>query len=88
MPSTITVPDWMIISATRYALGRLSYIVSDTAQHLRRVWHSLEPQTRTVIKRDITEHLGSRMHVDGVDTVWRDLLTWIEKVDSTVKTEK
>ena len=77
--SSVTVPDWILISATRYALGRLSYVVSDTAQQLQRVWRSLEPQTRAVIKRDITSHLGGRMHVSGVDNVWRDLLAWAEK---------
>ena len=45
----------MVIAATRYCLGRMSYIVSDCADWLIKTWPLLDKSTKTIIKRDIDE---------------------------------
>ena len=50
IPSNATqplpIPDWLIICATRYALGRRSYIVSDMTDWLLLHWEELPPRAR------------------------------------------
>ncbi len=48
-------PSWMIISAERYALGRMTYIVSVTADWLVEHWREIDLCTRIVIKTDVEE---------------------------------
>jgi len=48
-------PDSIAIWAFRYCLGRASYAVGDCIDWLRSVWNRLQPNTRTVILRDIQE---------------------------------
>ena len=79
---SITVPDWLLISATRYALGRSSYVVSDTALEIQRCWHNLESNTREVITRDILAYLRDSGRDDryrGVDQPWRELVPWMRE---------
>ena len=45
----------MVISATRYCLGRMTYIVSDCVEWLVKTWPLLSESTRNIIKRDIEE---------------------------------
>ena len=45
----------MVIAATRYCLGRMSYIVSDCADWLIKIWPRLDKSTKTIIKRDIED---------------------------------
>ncbi len=82
----MTVPDWVIISTVRYALGRRSYIVSDTSQLVMRVWPDLPTQERGVILRDILEHLNRKpwpnedadLRESG-DRPWRILTEWLRE---------
>jgi len=84
---TVTIPlgtleSWAI-SAVRYALGRRTYIVSDTAWRLRAVWQHLRAGTREVILRDVREALGAAdrglsIGDDCDREEWRDLVEWIE----------
>ena len=45
----------MVIAATRYCLGRMTYIVGDCADWLIKIWPVLSESTRNIIKRDIEE---------------------------------
>lgn len=51
----IRIPDWMVVDAVRYALGRATYQVSVTCQWLREQWPSLPESTRQQISRDIEQ---------------------------------
>lgn len=56
LPTYVTSHDHlMVIAATRYCLGRMTYIVSDCEQWLIELWPSLPEYTRNIIKRDIEE---------------------------------
>ena len=48
-------PEFIILGAFRYALGRQSYVVWDTQQYIRHCWPYLDENTKRVIKRDIRE---------------------------------
>ena len=82
----MTVPDWVIVSAVRYALGRRSYIVSDTTELIMRVWRDLPTQERGVVLRDILEHLNRKPWPnedaelrEAGDRPWRILADWLRK---------
>lgn len=47
--------ELMVIAATRYCMGRNTYIVSDCCDWLIRIWPDLLPNTRAVIKRDVND---------------------------------
>lgn len=75
----VTVDDTMMVSAVRYALGRMSYIVGWTVDETIRVWSDLSPNSRTVIERDVRQAkldgvVG--MPIDGQE--WDRLLAHID----------
>lgn len=45
----------MVIAATRYCLGRMTYIVGDCCDWLRQIWPLLHESTQKIIQRDIEE---------------------------------
>ena len=45
----------MVIAATRYCLGRMTYIVGDCCDWLRKIWPILSEAPRKIIQRDIEE---------------------------------
>ena len=45
----------MVIAATRYCLGRMTYIVSDCADWLIKIWPLLSPSTQMIVRADIEE---------------------------------
>ena len=51
------IPDWMVIGAVRYAMGRMTYIVKDTCDWLVKYWPELPDSVRSVIKRDLEEEI-------------------------------
>lgn len=67
----ITVPDWMVVNAFRYALGRRSYAVGETADEIRRLWPRLSDDTRRVILRDLDKHI--ELHRSGAANPFRDM---------------
>ena len=48
-------PDFIILSAFRYALGRQTYIVRLTVDWLIYHWNGIPPRTRDLIERDLEE---------------------------------
>lgn len=51
----IPIPDWMIIDAVRYCIGRQSYQVGTTCEWLRRNWPKLNEHVRAIVQRDVEE---------------------------------
>ena len=49
--------DMMAICAFRYCLGRRTYVVSECAAWLIRVWDKLDAKARAVIERDLLEEI-------------------------------
>ena len=79
--------EQMIISAVRYALGRLTYIVNITVEYvLKDIEESkLSSKCLQLIRRDIVEELSpDKLRVDPIFTAdiiedWQRLLDRIEK---------
>jgi len=49
----ITAPDFVVLSAFRYALGRKTYIVRDTTIWLTENWYDISKETRDLIKKEL-----------------------------------
>lgn len=56
--NAIHAPDWMVIDAVRYAMGRRSYQVGVTCGWVRAMWNKLNDHTRTIIKQDVEDEFG------------------------------
>lgn len=66
--------------AVRYALGRRTYAVSDTARYMIRVMKMLDNKTIHVMLRDINEHQGCDDLGDECDAIeWMKLKEAIQK---------
>lgn len=52
-------PEGLVVSAVRYALGRATYVVSETTEWLREHWSELRPGTRETILRDVLRALAA-----------------------------
>ena len=57
----------LLISAVRYALGRRTYVVSDTCRIARMALHEVTDATRAIIGRDIREALARGQCGDDID---------------------
>jgi hypothetical protein len=53
--TAVHAPDWMIIDAVRYCIGRQSYQVSVTCRWLIENWESIPQSAKDVIVRDLEE---------------------------------
>jgi hypothetical protein len=49
----ITAPDWMIIDAIRYAVGRRSYQVQVTAEWVRANFYRIKHNVKSIIQKDL-----------------------------------
>lgn len=47
--------EMMVIAATRYCIGRMTYIVGDCCDWLIKIWPMLSKNTQNIIQRDIEE---------------------------------
>lgn len=71
----INVPQWVILSTVRYALGRHSYVVSDTVNLVRSLWHELDDLTKRIVVKDINEELTREGKYSNIDSdLWRKLI--------------
>ena len=79
----MTPEEQMLISAVRYALGRMSYIVGDTCRFVASIKDKLSQNCINIIIRDIEEELemyhraGMTLGMDFDERTWlnlRDLL--------------
>jgi len=51
-----SLDDGVLVSAVRYSLGRMTYVVSDTCAEVRRNLPHIRTKLLAVMVRDITEH--------------------------------
>lgn len=80
--------EQIVISAVRYALGRLTYIVNTTVEYVLKdiEENKLSRKCLQLIKRDIVEELSpDKLRVDPIFTVdiiedWQRLLKKIDEV--------
>jgi len=49
------MPGYLVLYATRYALGRMTYAVHDMASYLVTSWPEIDAETRSIIQQDIEE---------------------------------
>ena len=87
----ITAPDFVVLSAFRYALGRSTYIVEDTVIWLEENWYDIPEDAQRLIHKELSEafradnerrRLGIRHHPLGMDmdrAQWEKLLLLCEK---------
>lgn len=69
----------LLINAVRYALGRRTYVVSDTCRIARVALHEVTDDDRGVIGHDIQKALARGTCGDDIDDrEWRDLLDWMD----------
>lgn len=63
----IPAPDWMLIDAVRYAIGRQSYQVGVTCRWLAATWAQIPADAKEIIRRDVEEafQLDDRDREDG-----------------------
>lgn len=69
----------ILIGAVRYALGRRTYVVSDTCRIVRSALHEVSDADRAIIGRDIRQAIvpGRSLGDDCDDREWRDMLDWM-----------
>ena len=77
--------EQMLISAVRYALGRMSYIVSDTCSFVLSVKDKLSDNCIAILIRDIEAELyryheiGQTLGMDFDEREWLNLLNTLKK---------
>lgn len=72
-----------IACATRYALGRQSYVTGDVAARVKDNWRRLTPRWRLVIQRDLERELDPNAPPLPDRAVWEKLHTWIQTTETT-----
>lgn len=70
----IQVPDWVIVSAVRYAQGRNTYIVKDTCDLVKDVWQDINPADQGVILKDLEAEAKSDHNPQDIAELWNDAL--------------
>lgn len=64
----------LVVSSLRYALGRATYITSDTSELVERYWKYIPLNDRTVVLRDLQRHLDQSKDHDTIDNrIWVSL---------------
>lgn len=77
----ITPDEQILICAVRYALGRMSYVVSDVIEYVHYKRQRLSPECRRIIIRDIQEEVD-RYHAAGETLGMRiDENQWLKLAD-------
>ena len=76
----------MIMCALRYALGRKTYITSETAEFIKRYPELIDERVKGVMLRDLEEYfqkMESFKFDDECDfNTWKNLYSWLERVDT------
>lgn len=72
----------MIISALRYALGRRTYITSETAEFIKRYPELIDERVKSVMLRDLEEYFQKRESFKFDDecdyNTWKGLYNWLK----------
>lgn len=73
----------LLVSAQRYAFGRMTYIVGSTCETVRQFWPWMTTGNREVLLRDVEEELarcaknGTRLGMAMDHAEWTALETWM-----------
>lgn len=78
----IQVPDWVIVSAVRYAQGRNTYIVKDTCDLVKDVWKDINPTDQEVILKDLETEARSSLNPQDIAELWQDTLNFARQEKS------
>jgi hypothetical protein len=70
MYEDVVVPEWVLVSACRYALGRSSYVAPETVGLLVERWGVVSAEVRGVIVRDVEEFVRGRSVEDFDVGIW------------------
>lgn len=76
----MSIEEEILVCAVRYALGRMTYIVSDVCRYVKSKKDSLSEHCRSIIIRDIEEaigrynDLGRTCGMECDEKEWRELL--------------
>ena len=57
MDDEVMLPQWTLVCAMRYAMGRRSYIVRDVTALVRSMWGELSQHTRGVVRSDLASEI-------------------------------
>ena len=72
----------MIISALRYALGKRTYITSETAEFIKRYPELIDERVKSVMLRDLEEYFQKRESFKFDDecdyNTWKGLYNWLK----------
>ena len=89
LTQTIPTEDLFLLlcCATRYALGRRSYIVSWVNEQLRTHARAFRPQDLVILIEDIETHGRQRSYGDVIDEhTWKETLTYLKTLRSDDQT--
>lgn len=75
---TVTVDEAMLLSAVRYALGRATYIVQDTANAVRNNLDVVSYNQLLLLWRDIASERGRVIAAGGTLGFVQDDRVWVE----------
>lgn len=71
---SVECPDLMIMAAFRYCLGRQTYIASECAEWLEKIWPEITPSTQELIIKEIKEAIN-KGRISDIDLhAWERLL--------------
>lgn len=74
----------MIISALRYALGRRTYITSETVEFIKRYPELIDKRVKGVMLKDLEEYFQKRETFKFDDecdfNTWKSLYNWLERI--------
>lgn len=85
MTYSISAEERLLIPATRYALGRMTYVVRDTTSQIRESWPVMTVRTREDIRAvvvtaiDEAESRGRTLGMDFDHADWVSLRDWMSK---------
>lgn len=85
MTYQISADERILIPATRYALGRMTYVVRDTTSQIRDSWPTMSSQTRTQVAALVDEAIrssesrGRTLGMDFDHADWVSLRNWMNE---------
>lgn len=77
----------LIINATRYAIGRSSYVTYEMADIIKKYANDLTQPERSLIIRDINREIeyaekeGKTLGMDMDHRIWKDTVAFLEKIN-------
>lgn len=65
MTAILATPDFLVIGAFRYALGRQTYVVNETVEWMIANWATVSDKAKAVIRRDLKEATDEDLRLGG-----------------------